>query len=320
MPLLSVVIPVLNEEKNISTLIRQLHHSLSGLDYEILFVDDGSTDTTREAIKANAGSAVKLLALDKNYGQSAALRAGIEHAAGEYIAMLDGDLQNDPADIPAMLSLLEKENADVVAGNRKDRKDGLWFRKIPSRIANALIRYLTGVHIRDYGCTLRVFRRETALRLHLYGKLHRFIPVLAAMQGARIIQTNVHHHPRIHGKSKYGLSRFFTVISDIVLVAALRSRPHKKRRIVTPLGTICLLLGIVTLFNISLEEKDTLNPQRHFLQLPAVILIILGVLLITGRLLLNYRIRAHYRKAAIRPYNIAYIYPDTKNDGQNSAD
>lgn len=310
MPQLSVIIPVLNEEKNIRLLTERLHSSLTGLDYEILFVDDGSTDATCDEIKAHANAQIRLLALDKNYGQSAAMRAGIEHAAGAYIAMLDGDLQNDPADIPAMLKLLQKEKADVVAGNRKDRKDGLWFRKIPSRIANTLIRYITGVHIRDYGCTLRVFRRETALRLHLYGKLHRFIPALAALQGARIIQVDVRHHPRLYGKSKYGLSRIFTVLSDLLLMAAIRSRPQHKRRMVAPLGIICLLLGIVTRIAVFYIPKDSLDTQQHWLEIPSTVLIIGGIILIGVRLLLNERIRVHYRKAVVRPYSIGYTYPE----------
>ena len=215
---LSLVITVMDEEDNIKTLLESIAGALAGIDYEVILVDDGSTDKTRERILENADEHTVLIELRKNYGQSTAMMAGIDHSKGRYIALLDGDLQNDPTDIPTMLDLMKREDWDVVAGNRINRKDGFFLRKIPSRIANALIRKMTGVYIKDYGCTLKVFKREIAEELGLYGELHRFIPVLAKLQGARITQVDVKHHPRLSGKSKYGINRTFKVISDLALM------------------------------------------------------------------------------------------------------
>jgi glycosyltransferase involved in cell wall biosynthesis len=215
---LSVVITVMNEEENIKPLLEAVRSALSAIDYEIILVDDGSTDKTKQQILEHADDRTVLVELRKNYGQSTAMTAGIDHSQGLYVALLDGDLQNDPNDIPAMLELLKKEDWDVVAGNRKNRKDGFILRKVPSKIANSLIRKMTGVNIKDYGCTLKIFKREIAEELGLYGELHRFIPVLAKLQGAKITQVDVKHHPRIHGKSKYGLNRTFKVMSDLVLL------------------------------------------------------------------------------------------------------
>jgi glycosyltransferase involved in cell wall biosynthesis len=211
MPELSLVITVMNEEDNIKPLLEAVRTALADIDFEIVLVDDGSTDKTKQQVLDFSDERTTLVELRKNYGQSTAMTAGIDHSRGKYIALLDGDLQNDPADIPYMLDLLKKEDWDVVAGNRKNRKDGFLLRKIPSKIANALIRRMTGVYIKDYGCTLKLFKREIAEELGLYGELHRFIPVLAKMQGARITQVDVKHHARIHGKSKYGINRTFKV-------------------------------------------------------------------------------------------------------------
>ena len=193
----------MNEEDNIRPLLEAVHSALAGLDYEIVLVDDGSTDDTKKRILEFADERVRLVELRKNYGQSTAMTAGIDHANAKFIAMIDGDLQNDPTDIPSMLQLAKKEDWDVVAGNRKNRKDGIVLRKVPSRIANALIRRMTGVYFKDYGCTLKVFKKEIAEDLGLYGELHRFIPVLAKLQGAKITQVDFKHHPRRFGKIKY---------------------------------------------------------------------------------------------------------------------
>ncbi|HEX8376743.1 MAG TPA: glycosyltransferase family 2 protein, partial [Pedobacter sp.] len=175
---LSVVVTVLNEKENISPLIEAIRQALINIDFEVIFVDDGSTDGTQKEIRKYASEHIILVELRKNYGQSTAMTAGIDHTCGKYIALLDGDLQNDPTDIPFMLQKLKDEDWDVVAGNRKNRQDGVFLRKIPSKIANALIRRMTGVYIKDYGCTLKIFKREIAEDLGIYGELHRFIPVL----------------------------------------------------------------------------------------------------------------------------------------------
>ncbi len=195
---LSIVVPLMNEEDNIQPLLEAIEKALVGFDYEVVLVDDGSTDATVARIKQHAGEHVKLLVFNKNYGQTTAMAAGIHHAEGDCIITMDGDLQNDPSDIAEMLAVLEQGEWDVVAGVRANRQDGMFLRKIPSRLANALIRKLTGVHIKDYGCTLKVFRKNIAKSIGLYGELHRFIPVLAQLEGARITQMDVKHHARIH--------------------------------------------------------------------------------------------------------------------------
>ncbi|MEJ7671150.1 MAG: glycosyltransferase family 2 protein [Chitinophagaceae bacterium] len=246
---LSLVVTVINEEDNIHPLIEEIRNALEGMDYEVVFVDDGSTDATRKRIKEAIEEAndhrLVLVELKKNYGQSTAMTAGIDHTKGKYIVLLDGDLQNDPADIPFMLDLLKKEDWDVVAGNRKDRKDGMFLRKIPSKIANYFIRRWTKVYIKDYGCTLKIFKREIAEDLGLYGELHRFIPVLAAMQGARITQVDVKHHARKYGKSKYGLGRTFRVMSDLVTMIFFRRYIQKPMHLFGTMGFISLFIGFI---------------------------------------------------------------------------
>ncbi|MBN2807718.1 MAG: glycosyltransferase family 2 protein, partial [Prolixibacteraceae bacterium] len=175
---LSLVICVYNEEDNIEPLVKQIQTSLQDYDFEAIFVDDGSTDSTREKIRAIGDNRFVLVELRKNYGQSSALQAGIDVAQGEYIVTLDGDLQNDPSDIPLMLKISQEGDWDVVAGVRANRQDGVFLRKIPSKIANSIIRSTTEVRIKDYGCTLKLFKHDTAKHIKIYGELHRFIPVL----------------------------------------------------------------------------------------------------------------------------------------------
>jgi glycosyltransferase involved in cell wall biosynthesis len=247
--LVSVVVPLYNEADNVRPLLERIREALSTLRYELILVDDGSRDATIPIVRQFADNRTKLIVLARNYGQTTALAAGIEAATGEYVVTLDGDLQNDPADIPGMLKLAQTENWDVVAGNRANRQDGFLLRKIPSRIANALIRRMTGVYLQDYGCTLKIFRREVAQKLGLYGELHRFIPVLAAMQGSRMTQIDVRHHPRIHGVSKYGLGRIGPVLNDLLVVLFLQRYFRRPMRLFGPIATLSFLLGLgVSLF------------------------------------------------------------------------
>jgi glycosyltransferase involved in cell wall biosynthesis len=182
--------------------------------------------------------------LRKNFGQSSALQAGIDTATGDYVVTLDGDLQNDPADIPAMVALSESGDWDVVAGIRAHRKDGFLLRKIPSQIANYIIRSTTNVRIKDYGCTLKVFKREFASSLKIYGELHRFVPVLAALEGGTITQLEVRHHARIHGKSKYGIGRTLKVICDLLVILFLKKYLQKPMHLFGVVGGISILLGL----------------------------------------------------------------------------
>lgn len=218
---LSVVIPLYNEADNIAPLFAALDAALSNITHEIVFVDDASSDGTAEAIMQMKRDNVQLIIFEQNAGQSAALHAGIAAARGEYIATIDGDLQNDPADIPLMLERLEKERADIIIGWRKHRKDNIWLRTLPSQIFNQLIRWCTGSRAHDHGCSSKLMRASLAKQLNIYGGLHRFIPILAMLHGARIIEIPVRHHPRSTGVSKYGASRLFKASRDLLLMVYL---------------------------------------------------------------------------------------------------
>jgi glycosyltransferase involved in cell wall biosynthesis len=241
-PLLSVVITVYNEEDNIQPLLKATYAALSGMDYEVILVEDGSTDRTVAEVKKYANTRTKLVIFNRNYGQTTALAAGIDQATGEYIATMDGDLQNDPTDLPGMLQKAIDEEWDVVAGRRANRKDGFVLRKIPSKIANWIIRNSTNVHLKDYGCTLRVYKADIAQNMGLYGELHRFIPVLAKQEGAKMTEVDVKHHPRIHGTSKYGLSRTFKVMSDLILMLFFQKYFQRPIHLFGGLGLLAFLL------------------------------------------------------------------------------
>lgn len=305
---LSLVITVMNEEDNIKPLIDAVHSALEGIDYEVIFVDDGSVDKTRQQILQHANSRTVLVELRKNYGQSTAMTAGIDHSKGKYIALLDGDLQNDPTDIPAMLDLVKKEDWDVVAGNRKNRKDGWFMRKIPSSIANAIIRRMTGVYIRDYGCTLKIFKREIAEDLGLYGELHRFIPVLAKLQGARITQVDVKHHPRRHGKSKYGINRTFKVMSDLMLMVFFRKYLQKPMHLFGTIGFISLILGV--LINLYLLVWKLLGHDiwNRPLLILGLILLLGGIQFITIGILAEINIRTYFESQNKKTYTVRKVY------------
>ncbi|MFA6092814.1 MAG: glycosyltransferase family 2 protein [Elusimicrobiota bacterium] len=244
MPFLSVVIPVFNEEENLPDLGAELQKSLSGIDYEILFVDDGSRDGSFQVLSrlASKDPRMKVIRLATNFGQTAAMAAGIEHAQGECITFLDSDLQNDPADIPAMLKKLE-EGFDSVSGWRKSRQDALVNRKLPSWIANALISRVTGVRLHDYGCTLKVYRARFIKGLKLYGEMHRFIPAYAGFMGARITEMEVHHRPRTRGASKYGISRTLKVLLDLLTVKFMDEYINKPIYLFGGGGLACGALG-----------------------------------------------------------------------------
>ncbi len=230
-PALSVVVPVYNEEENVRPLVSAVRDALAHTEsWELLLVDDGSTDATVAVAEelAERDRRIRVLKLARNYGQTAAMQAGFDHARGAVVVTMDGDLQNDPADIPRLVARLE-EGFDLVAGYRERRQDKVITRKIPSWVANRLIGRVTGIPIRDNGCSLKAYRRELLDRLHLYADLHRFIPaVAAATAGARITEIPVRHHPRLHGRSKYGLSRTVKVMLDLMTVKTIqevRERP-----------------------------------------------------------------------------------------------
>jgi glycosyltransferase involved in cell wall biosynthesis len=304
---LSLVVTVLNERENISKLIAAVNAAMIGIDYELLFVDDGSTDGTQQEIVVNLNEHIKLIELRKNYGQSTAMVAGIDHAEGEYIVTLDGDLQNDPADIPMMLEKLISEDWDVVAGNRANRQDGMFMRKIPSKIANALIRYLTDVHIKDYGCTLKVFRREIASNLGLYGELHRFIPVLAKLEGARITQVDVKHAPRVHGQSKYGLNRSFKVISDLILVLFFQKYIQKPMHLFGTTGFVILFLGLAIDAYLFVQKIMGHDIWGRPLVILGMLLTLAGIQLITVGIIAEVNVRTYFESQGKKTYRVRKI-------------
>lgn len=243
-PRLSLLVPVFNEEENISELGKEIRESLAEIDYEVILVDDGSSDSSyTELLKLNKEDPrFRIVRLGSNFGQTAATAAGIDHARGDIIGLVDSDLQNDPHDIPRMLKKLD-EGYDVVSGWRKDRKDTWLTRRLPSQIANGLISYLTGVRLHDYGCTLKLYRAIYLKNLRIVGEMHRFIPALAGFLGARITEMVVHHRPRTRGTSKYGLMRIFKVILDLHTVKFMNEYLTKPNYVFGGGGIIMIFLG-----------------------------------------------------------------------------
>jgi glycosyltransferase involved in cell wall biosynthesis len=309
---LSVVIPVMNEEDNIPPLLSAVRSALKDFEYEIILVDDGSTDATKKRVLENIDERTIFVELRKNYGQSTAMSAGIDHAKGTYITMIDGDLQNDPTDIPFMLDLMKREDWDVVAGNRKKRKDGMVLRKIPSKIANALIRKMTGVYIKDYGCTLKVFKKEIADDLGLYGELHRFIPVLAKLQGAKITQVDVKHHPRQFGKSKYGINRTFKVLSDLVLMVFFRRYIQKPMHLFGTLGFASFAIGLlINLYLLVLKIMGHDIWGKPILIL-GLIFLLGGIQLVTIGILAEISVRTYFESQDKKTYQVRKVFKGEK--------
>ena len=308
--LLSVVVTVYNELENIRPLIDRINGALLGAgltDYEIIYVDDGSTDGTVRELKQIDDPRLTMVEFRKNYGQSLALMAGIDMARGDYIATMDGDLQNDPLDVPEMLKLVQHGDWDLVVGERVNRQDGALLRKIPSRIANWIIRNLSGVHLRDYGCALKVFRAEIAKDMGIYGELHRFISVLASLEGARITQIPVRHHARQFGVSKYGLGRTFKVVSDLMLMLFFKKYLQKPMHLFAQAGLFLFAAGAlinVYLLVIKLMGEDVWG--RPLLILGAL-LVLAGIQLITVGIIVEVLMRTYYESQDKRPYRVRNV-------------
>jgi glycosyltransferase involved in cell wall biosynthesis len=304
----SVVIPAYNEEENVPILYEKLKKVLDGLgqDYEIIFVDDGSTDGTYQRLKqlAEKDSRLKVIRFKRNYGQTAAMSAGFEHAKGDVIITLDADLQNDPEDIPLLLEKL-KEGYHVVSGWRKDRKDPFLSRKLPSMVANWLISKITGVHLHDYGCTLKAYRAEVVKDLELFGDMHRFLPALTKRRGAKITEVVVRHHPRMFGRSKYGIGRTVRVLLDIMLVKFLNEYINKPLYMFGSVGFLLLGLGLFSLFYLIFLKLFLEEPiGRRPLLILSVLLILAGIQLISTGLLAELLVRIYYRTKDAKPYVI----------------
>jgi glycosyltransferase involved in cell wall biosynthesis len=269
-------------------------------------VDDGSTDGTYQRLKqlAKKDSRLKVIRFKRNYGQTAAMSAGFEHAKGDVIITLDADLQNDPEDIPILLEKL-KEGYHVVSGWRKDRKDPFLSRRLPSMIANWLISKITGVHLHDYGCTLKAYRAEVVKDLELFGDMHRFLPALTKRRGAKITEVVVRHHPRMFGRSKYGIGRTVRVLLDIMLVKFLNEYINKPLYMFGSVGFLLLGLGLFSLFYLIFLKLFLEEPigRRPLLTL-SVLLILAGIQLISTGLLAELLVRIYYRTKDTKPYVI----------------
>ena len=317
-PLLSVVITVYNEEDNIEPLLQATYTALSGMDYEVILVEDGSTDRTVAEVKKYANTRTKLVIFNRNYGQTTALAAGIDQATGQYIATMDGDLQNDPTDLPGMLQKAIEEEWDVVAGRRANRKDGFVLRKIPSKIANWIIRNSTNVHLKDYGCTLRVYKADIAQNMGLYGELHRFIPVLAKQQGAKMTEVDVKHHPRIHGTSKYGLSRTFKVMADLILMLFFQKYFQRPIHLFGGLGLLAFLLGgVINVYLLVLKIMGEDIWGRPILIL-GFMLILAGIQLITTGIIAEIIVRTYFESQDKKTYRIKSLYTGEQEVSQSN--
>lgn len=307
-PLISVVITVYNEEENIKPLLASTYSALKDLDYEVILVEDGATDMTVAEVKKYANNRTKLIIFNKNYGQTTALSAGIDMAKGVYIATMDGDLQNDPTDIPMMLEKAISENWDVVAGRRANRQDGFVLRKFPSKIANWVIRNTTKVYLNDYGCSLRVYKADIAQNMGLYGELHRFIPVLAKQEGATMTEVDVKHHPRIHGTSKYGLSRTFKVMADLILMLFFQKYFQRPIHIFGTLGMLSFFVGIVINMYLLVEKILGADIWGRPILLLGFIFLLAGIQLITTGIVAEIIVRTYFESQSKTTYKIKSVF------------
>src|SRR5919201_1297222 len=299
MPDLTVVIPIRNEAPSIAALHRELVDTLVGWgrSFEIIVVDDGSTDESFEILARlqSADANLRVIRFRRNFGQTAAFAAGFDHARGRYIVTMDGDLQNDPADIPAMVAALER-GADIVCGWRRERKDPFFSRRVPSTLANALISLVTGVRLHNYGCSLKVFRAEIVKPMKLYGEMHRFLPAMASEQTSSIAEMGVNHRPRRHGRSNYGIGRTVRVILDLLTVKFLLTYSTRPLQIFGLIGGVMGLVGFAISGWLAFERligAMSLN-QHGPLLLFGILLIFTGVQLVTLGLLAELQARTYH--------------------------
>lgn len=317
---LSVVIPVFNEEDSLRMLHQRLTETLArmGQAYELIFVDDGSQDGSYAALQRLQASDARLrvVRLRRNFGQTAAFSAGFDRAQGQVIVTLDADLQNDPADIPALVAKLD-EGYDVVSGWRRDRQDRFFDRRLPSTVANWLISRVTGVYLHDYGCSLKAYRREVLAEVRLYGELHRFLPALAHGLGARVAEIPVGHSPRRFGRSKYGVSRTLKVLLDLLAVKFLLSYSTRPIHIFGLLGLISLALGtglLAYLGTVRLVLGQDIGDRP--LVLLAILLTIFGGQLLTSGLLAELVIRTYYEAQGKPIYTVREELGGQDADGE----
>lgn len=326
----SIVVPVYNEAECVTALCERLHEAVSkiGRSYEVILVDDGSTDRTWTLLKecAERHPHFRLIRFRRNFGQTAAMSAGFHAAQGDVVVTMDADLQNDPDDIPLLLERME-QGYDVVSGWRKDRKDPFLNRRLPSILANGLISWITGVQLHDYGCTLKAYRREVIQSVHLYGEMHRFIPALASWVGDQVDEVVVRHHPRRFGQSKYGLSRTFRVILDLITVKFLLRYSQGPMQMFGRIGLFFVLPGILLFAfmisgHLSFQLFDTQFAaeliKRPFWLISATALLVLGVQFISMGLLAEIQIRTYHESQDKRTYVVREIWPPPGNGAPDS--
>jgi glycosyltransferase involved in cell wall biosynthesis len=311
---LSVVIPIRNEEAALAELHRELTQTLDawGHSYEVIVIDDGSTDRSFEILEAlhSSDRRVRVIRFRRNFGQTAAFAAGFAHARGRVIVTSDGDLQNDPRDIPAMITTLDS-GYDIVCGWRKRRKDAFLSRLVPSMLANRLISWATGVRLHDYGCSLKAFRAEIVKPLKLYGEMHRFIPAIASEQGVAIAEVEVNHRPRRHGASKYGISRTVRVVLDLLTVKFLLSYLQRPLQIFGLIGLAMGSIGgaiAVYMSYVKLVEQQAIGNRP--LLLLGILLIFSGLQLVTLGLLAELQSRTYHESQNKPTYAIREILED----------
>jgi len=309
---LSVVVPLFNEEENLEPLFAQLVTVLEGLDcgYEIIAVDDGSTDGSFAILKQlhEGNPRIKVVRFRRNFGQTAAFAAGFDQASGEVVITIDADLQNDPADIPCLLDKMA-EGYDVVSGWRKDRQDRFLDRKLPSMIANWLISAVTGVHLHDYGCSLKAYHRDVVKSVRLYGELHRFIPALASWMGVSVTELPVSHNPRRFGKSKYGPSRTVRVLLDLLTVRFMLSYSARPMQLFGGIGLLAFVLG--TISSLYLSAQKVIHGYYYSIDRPllllSVLLIVVGVQMVSMGLLGELVVRTYHETQGKPIYMIREI-------------
>jgi glycosyltransferase involved in cell wall biosynthesis len=307
MPLLSIVVPLKDEQANVRPLYERVCEALTELEaWELVLVDDGSQDGTFAELEQLAAQdeRVKVVRLRRNFGQSAAMQAGLDAAEGDLVVTMDGDLQNDPADIPRLMSKLA-EGYDVVLGQRLHRQDGLLLRKLPSWLANWLIRRVLGVPFRDFGCTLRIMRREVVQNITLYGEMHRFLTALLTLQGATVTQIPVQHHPRQAGRSKYTLSRTLRVLLDLLTVKFQGSFQTRPMHLFGTLGLLCLFLALVGVMAAAIM-KYTTGPgmTANPLFLLGAVTGLIGIQFLSLGLIGEVLTRVYFESQGKRPYMV----------------
>ncbi|MBN1609676.1 MAG: glycosyltransferase family 2 protein [Polyangiaceae bacterium] len=304
----SIVVPVHNEEQSLSPLLEQLHAALrpTGRSYELIFVDDGSTDASHRVLSeaAQTDGALVIIRFRRNFGQTAALQAGIDASRGGKVVLIDADLQNDPSDIPTMLDKLEN-GYDLVAGWRARRQDPWLNRRLPSMIANRIISVATGVRLHDYGCTLKAISGDVARKLRLYGEMHRFIPALASWIGVRILEMPVQHHPRRFGTSKYGISRTLRVVLDLITVRFMQTYLVRPMQVFGLAGLLFSLLGVVLCAWLAFEKLvHGIGLANRPLLLLGILLVVVGVQLLSLGLVADVVSRTYHESQNKRPYHV----------------